>query len=54
MNHGTMQAFALAAKHLSRTDSSFSAVLDFYSVRHPSQYDLPVAPELLVLPGLQV
>ena len=54
-----LAAFALAAKLLPRFSATTSTEkvqieLDFYSVRHPSQYDMPVAAQVLQTPGLRL
>ena len=49
-----LEAFARAGAQLMETKANASIQLDFYSVRHPAMYDVPVPPHLLDLPGLRL
>lgn len=49
-----LEAFARAGAQLMETKANASIQLDFYSVRHPAMYDVPVPRHLLDLPGLRL
>ena len=46
-----LEAYALARRE---AQGAGDVALDFYSVRHPAEYDQPVAPQLLSQEGLQL
>ena len=48
-----LKALALVSRDFAR-HPSLALELDFFSVRHPEQYDMPVSRDLLGLPGLHV
>lgn len=49
-----LEAFAHAGAQLQEIKANASIRLDFYSVRHPAMYDVPIPPHLLDLPGLRL
>jgi len=49
-----LEAFARASRRLRGSAPDLSIQLDFYSVRHPAHYDLPVPSHLLEQPGMYI
>ena len=47
-----LEAFARASRRLRESAPDVSIQLDFYSVRHPANYDVPVPSHLLEQPGI--